>query len=169
MGLWLSRLTRGSTSVWTYPSGWGYRIHQNSLSLVELLSRLTTKLTAMSDQKPPFIFNNYPLHLFTLTAASPLINLCPMQKMPSDDIRCFYVLFFSACPHLHACLHLTWKYVTICNISSLRAAMFFCQKNISCTRNICTDIYTEGSSDFHPNFHYKTFICWTDRSKIKQK
>ena len=45
----------------------------------------------MSDQKPPFLFNNYPLlRLFKLTAASPLINLCPIQtqKMPSDDVHC---------------------------------------------------------------------------------
>ena len=57
---------------------------------------LNNKKTLMSDQKPPFVFNNYlHLHLFKLTAASPQINSCPMQKqkMPRDNICCFYVLF----------------------------------------------------------------------------
>ena len=52
--------------------------------------------TAMADQKPPFVFNNYLLlHLFKLIATSPLINSCPMQKQktPSDNTHCFYVLF----------------------------------------------------------------------------
>ena len=59
-----------------------------------------------------------------------------MQKAPSDNIRCFF-MFFSASPHLHVRIHspwfyvtIMWKYVTICNISSLRAAMFFPVKNI---------------------------------------
>ena len=85
------------------------------MCLIELLSHLTMiKLTAMSDQKPPFIFNNYPLHLFTLTAASPLINLCSMQKYQKQSrVTTFIVfMFFSACPHLHACLHFPWFYMT---------------------------------------------------------
>ena len=83
------------------------------MCLVELLSRLTKTLAVMSDQKPPFVFNNYPLHLFTLTATS-LINLCSMQKTPktpSDNLCCFFI-FFSACLHLHACLHFPWFYLT---------------------------------------------------------
>ena len=74
-----------------------YCFVEGCLCLIELLSRLTTtKWTAMSDQKPLFVFNYYPLCLFTLTAASPLIHSCSTQKTPktpSDDVRCFYVLF----------------------------------------------------------------------------
>ena len=75
---------------------------------VELLSHLTTtKLIAMSDQKPSFVFNNYPLRLFTLTTASPLINSCSTQKTlktTSDNICCFYILFTH--------LHFSWFYMS---------------------------------------------------------
>ena len=55
---------------------------------------------------------------------------------------------------------LAWKYVTICNTTSLRAAMFFpIKKNISCTRSVCTEV----SRHFHPNFHY-TYIV-NDKKK----
>ena len=61
-----------------------------------VVSSLNNKKTVMSDPKPPFEFNNYLLLcFFKLTTTSPLINFCPMQeqKVPSDNIRCFYVLF----------------------------------------------------------------------------
>ena len=49
---------------------------------------------------------------------------------------------------------LAWRYVTIFDISLFRVAMFFSQKNKSCTQSICADICAEVSGNFHPNFHY---------------
>ena len=116
----------------------------------------------MSDQKPPFVFNNYPLlHLLKLITASPLINSYPMQmqKALSDDVCCFLCSFLPSliCMCVFT-LHgftwlLAWKYVTICNISSLRAAIFFQSKNISCMRSICAEV----SGDFH----YIAPISWS--------
>ena len=67
------------------------------LCQIKLLAHLSMKKKLQClTKKPPFVFNNYPLlHLVKLTAASPLINSCPMQtqKSPSDHVRCFYVLF----------------------------------------------------------------------------
>ena len=128
------------------------------LCLVELLSRLS--ITKRKDcnvwPKLPLVFNNYPLlRLFKLTATS-LINSCPAQKKKQ-----WYSLFLRSFLPALICMHiftlrgftwlLAWKYVTICNISSIRAAMFFfsSQKNKSCMRSICAAIYTEVSGDFH--------------------
>ena len=135
--------------------------------LVERLSHLTmTKLIVMSDQKPPFVFDNYPLHLFTLTTASPLINSCSTQKTwktLSDDV---VFMFFSAGPHLHARLHSPWFYMTvgmkICDHLQYKLAqssqVFSYQKNISCMQSICADACNEVSCDFQPNFHYSDGI-----------
>ena len=86
----------------------------------------------MGDQKSPFIFNNDPfLCLLKLIAASPLINLYPTQKAPSDDIRCFLCSFLPGliCMRIFTLCRFTWlpawKYVTICYLSSLRTTMFF--------------------------------------------
>ena len=88
-------------------------------------------VVTMSDQKPPFVFNNYPLLcLFKLTATSQ-INPCPTQTQDTEW-RCslFFCSFLPAliCMHnfsLRGLMWLPWKYVTICNISLLRAAMIF--------------------------------------------
>ena len=53
----------------------------------------------MSNQKPVFVFNNYPLlRLLKLIVASPLINLYPMQtqKALSDNVHCYLYSFLSA-------------------------------------------------------------------------
>ena len=114
----------------------------------------------MSDQKPSFVFNNYLLlHFFKLTATS-LVNSCPMQnqKTLSDDVHYFYVLFglpsFACASLLSMVLRDCWcEHVTICNISSLRAPIFFQstkKKKKSCTRSICTEV----GGDFCLYFHY---------------
>ena len=56
----------------------------------------------------------------------------------------------------------TWKCMTICNKSLLRAAMFFfsSQGNRSCTRSICADVCTGVSADvpiFFPIFTTQSF------------
>ena len=71
-------------------------------------------------------------------------------------------MFFSACPHLHACLHSLWFYVTagmkIRDHLQYKLAqgshVFFRSKNISGTWSICADVCARVSGNFHPNFHY---------------
>ena len=68
------------------------------------------KKIVMSDQKPPLVFNNYPLLcLFKLTATS-LINSCPIQNQ--KNAVCFYVLFclpsFAYTYSLSVVLHDCW-------------------------------------------------------------
>ena len=100
----------------------------------------TKSKTAMSDQKPPFIFNNYPL--LKLLATSPLINLSPTQTQKRHQVTTFvvfYVLFclpsFACTSSLHGFTWLpAWKYMTMCDISWLRAAMFFLVKKIYLAR-----------------------------------
>ena len=93
----------------------------------------------MSDQKPPFIFNNYSLLcLFKLTITSPLINSCPMQKQ--KDTKWQHSLFLCSFLPAIICMCIftlhcfkflsAWKYMAICIISLLRAAMFFPVKKI---------------------------------------
>ena len=131
------------------------------LCLVDLLSRLTsTKLTVMSDRKPPTVFNNNPLRLFNLTADSPLINSCPTQKIPIDDVRCFYLLFckpsFPCVSTLSVVLRDCWHEITrpfaICAHSG--QPWFFLSKYKSCTRTICADVCAVVSGHFHPNLSH---------------
>ena len=114
----------------------------------------------MSDQKPPFVFHNYPLFfLLKLIAASPLDNSYP-QKKKSFMTTFVVFMFFSAYPHLHARLHFPWFYVAAGvkirdhlqkKLSQGSHVFLQSNKNISCTRSICAEV----SGDFHPNFHYK--------------
>ena len=121
------------------------------MCLVELLLHITTtKLTVMSDQKPPFILNNYPLCLFTLTTASPLNNSCSTKKHQIFRVTTFIVfMFFSACSHLHVCLHSLWFYVTadvkICDHLQYKLAQgssVFSYKK-KCMLSICAGVCTE--------------------------
>ena len=74
-------------------------------------------------------------------------------------------MFFSACHHLDAHFPLhgftwrsVWKCMTICNKSSLRAAMFiFSQRNRSCTWSICADICA-GASSYQFSLHYSILL-----------
>ena len=130
--------------------------------VVASLNDTRKKKTAMSDQKHPFIFHNYPLlHLLKLIAASTLINLYPTQMQKKLWMTMFIVfMFFFACLHLHAHLHSLLFYVTICNIRLLRAATFFRSKNISCIQSICTDVCAEVSGDFSLQFSLQISYSW---------
>ena len=100
------------------------------------------------------------------------MNSCPKEKTVAKAKQSkkkliphwlMFVLFmpFPACPHLHACLHSPWFYVTTgvkmrdhlrCKFA-LGSHIFSSQKYKSCTWSICAEV----SGDFHPNFHYRYF------------
>ena len=101
---------------------------------------LNCKNPQSSSQNLLSIFNNsFLLRLFKLTAASPLTNSCPTQKQKDSEWR--RSLFLCSFLPAHICIHIftlrsftwlpAWRYVTICDISSLRTAMFFPVKKIN--------------------------------------
>ena len=60
--------------------------------------------TAVSDQKPPFIFHNYPLLcLLKLIAAFPLINSYPTQMQKRCWVMTFIVFYVLFCLPSFAC------------------------------------------------------------------
>ena len=80
-----------------------------------------------------------------------------MQKCKIFWVMTFVVfMYFSACPHLNACLHSLWFYMTagmkIHDHLQYKLAqgglIFLVKKYISCTWSICAEV----SGDFHPTY-----------------
>ena len=137
--------------------------------VVASLNNNNKKKTAMFDQKSPFIFNNYPLlRLLKLITASPLINSYPMQTQKKHRVATFFLMFFSAAL-ICMCIFtlcgftwlLAWKYVTICNISSLK-------KRIYLARGAYTLMFALGEWQFSPQFSLHNSPKKTQAPKIHQ-
>ena len=137
--------------------------HKTQLCQIKSLLRLSMTKNLLS------VFSSSLHPLFKLNYVLPLINSCPKQKTVAKAKQKItprwltFVLFlsFSACPHLHACLHSvilhdfrhedTWPFAI--KASSGQLCFFSSHRNGSCTRSICVDDCAGVNADFLPNFH----------------
>ena len=148
-----------------------YNIYKAKPGRVVIVS-LNCKKLERNDQKPPFCIQQFLFSscLFKLTAASPLTNSCPNQKDAEWQHSLFLCHFLPVliCMWIFTLCGFTWlpawRYVTICDIISLGAAMFFPVKKINLARGAyaltfalrwVTIFIPIDITNTHPNWYYQ--------------